>query len=537
MLSISASSVRRQEKIVAEPVLWDFGDGRVAHALAYRTDSDAPGTGTIPGPQFDFRVGDEVCMLLRNDLRIKQQNYFPGLMTITSLHPHGIDVPNASDGTQITQNGVSSGEEHLYRFRTDRAGMFILHPHFQPGNQIALGLFSTIIVRDAIEKHLIEHKILPEREISAVFSEIVFPSDTNRRVLPQQVQLGAPPTTPLINGRQTPTTFSAKNGEWIRLRVFNVAIFNPVVVRVLNSSDNTLYRIGGEGGLLDTVRIEGGTMGKFDTHHPRGTVFLGSGNRADCVFLVQGTPGEFVDIEFNGKVLVRFHIREQIQPLHCFGEGMPLRMIYGHICRGLALSHKNHLLDPNKLHTIGSDNPVITLSRSSGGGDPFPAIDGVRGQFDFQGVDDFRLIPHIATSRFCRVGDVLELSVQNTTFGMHPFHIHGFPFQLVKIEKIEETKVGAANANVEELLYVYNYVEFVDTIIVPPFTRFTFWIHVFDRSAGAQLSSGPGEKGGGALGRWVFHCHQALHAERGMISELVVIPKEKSVCKLAGICV
>ena len=54
--------------------------------------------GTIPGPTFRLKVGDTVIVHFENDLA-----------HATGIHWHGIELPNAIDGTPLTQNQVAPG--------------------------------------------------------------------------------------------------------------------------------------------------------------------------------------------------------------------------------------------------------------------------------------------------------------------------------------------------------------------------------------------------------------------------------------------
>jgi FtsP/CotA-like multicopper oxidase with cupredoxin domain len=89
----------------------------------------------------------------------------------------------------------------------------------------------------------------------------------------------------------------------------------------------------------------------------------------------------------------------------------------------------------------------------------------------------------------------------------HPFHLHGFSFQPVRMEDPSgETVVS------------YDYNEFVDTLDIPARHRLVFRVRLDDRL------DRDGATHGGAVGRWLFHCHIFFHSGLGMISELVVIP-------------
>lgn|GEM_PF-4359399 len=57
----------------------------------------------------------------------------------------------------------------------------------------------------------------------------------------------------------------------------------------------------------------------------------------------------------------------------------------------------------------------------------------------------------------------------------------------------------------------YGDAEFVDTVSIPPHTSLISKIRLDDPVGGFL-----------AVGRWLFYCHFLQHAERGMVSELIV---------------
>jgi hypothetical protein len=103
------------------------------------------------------------------------------------------------------------------------------------------------------------------------------------------------------------------------------------------------------------------------------------------------------------------------------------------------------------------------------------------------------------------VGSTLELTVQNTGGAHHPFHLHGFSIQPLSL-----TIPGGPD-------YTFGYAEFRDNVDVPANYTLTFRVRLDDR----PLMDGTTM--GGALGRWVFHCHIFFHAVFGMISEFDVV--------------
>lgn len=131
--------------LVAMEAHVDLGNGVVAKAETFN--------GTIPGPEIRLKVGDRVIV------------HFTNLLAEPStIHWHGIELDNESDGTGITQNPVLTGETFTYRFTVPRAGVFLYHAHIAPTNPSFKGFYGPLIVEDPAEKTLIAGNVLPSRE-------------------------------------------------------------------------------------------------------------------------------------------------------------------------------------------------------------------------------------------------------------------------------------------------------------------------------------------------------------------------------------
>jgi len=90
--------------------------------------------GSLPGPTLRFREGDNVTINVRNDLREG-----------TSIHWHGLYLPNAMDGVPgLTFRGIAPGETFTYRFPIRQAGTYWYHSH--SGTQEQTGLYGPLIL-------------------------------------------------------------------------------------------------------------------------------------------------------------------------------------------------------------------------------------------------------------------------------------------------------------------------------------------------------------------------------------------------------
>ena len=92
--------------------------------------------GQVPGPELRVREGDTVRITLKNDLPVP-----------TTIHWHGINVPNAMDGVAgLNQAPVEPGGEFVYEFTATPAGTRWYHSHTDPALQVPMGLYGALIV-------------------------------------------------------------------------------------------------------------------------------------------------------------------------------------------------------------------------------------------------------------------------------------------------------------------------------------------------------------------------------------------------------
>ncbi|HET6666915.1 MAG TPA: multicopper oxidase family protein [Intrasporangium sp.] len=96
--------------------------------------------GTSPGPSIRARQGDLVEVTLVNE----------SVAGGTTLHWHGMDVPNAADGVAgVTQDAVPVGGRYVYRFRAEDAGTYWYHAHQLSHEQVERGLLGAMVIEPA----------------------------------------------------------------------------------------------------------------------------------------------------------------------------------------------------------------------------------------------------------------------------------------------------------------------------------------------------------------------------------------------------
>ena len=92
--------------------------------------------GLAPGPVLRLRQGAPARIIVENQL---SQD--------TTVHWHGIRLPNAMDGVPgLTQPPIKPGESFVYEFTPPDAGTFWYHSHVNSLEQLGRGLAGVLIV-------------------------------------------------------------------------------------------------------------------------------------------------------------------------------------------------------------------------------------------------------------------------------------------------------------------------------------------------------------------------------------------------------
>ncbi len=105
--------------------------------------------GQVPGPVLEARQGVPLEIAFTN--RLPEP---------TVIHWHGLRIPAAMDGTEVVQRLVQPGETFTYRFTPPDAGTFWYHPHHNETEQLEKGLYGALIVRGAEEPALDGEQVL-----------------------------------------------------------------------------------------------------------------------------------------------------------------------------------------------------------------------------------------------------------------------------------------------------------------------------------------------------------------------------------------
>jgi FtsP/CotA-like multicopper oxidase with cupredoxin domain len=121
----------REFHLVAKQATWEIAPGVTVPAITYN--------GQIPGPLIRVTEGDTVRVTLENELDQP-----------TSIHWHGLHVPNNQDGVvPFSQPEIAPGQSYTYEFTASHAGTFMYHSHQNAVAQIDRGLYAPLIIDPA----------------------------------------------------------------------------------------------------------------------------------------------------------------------------------------------------------------------------------------------------------------------------------------------------------------------------------------------------------------------------------------------------
>ena len=404
--------------------------------------------GVLPGPRIEAVVGDTV--------RVRFKNALPAP---TTIHWHGVRVPAAMDGVPTPGSTIVAGAEFTYEFVVPDAGTFWYHPHVRSDEQVERGLYGAIVVRGANEPQTTTDRtvVLDDLLIDTSWQLSAFSA--------AQAMVGRQGNLILANGWAHPIA-GFERGGLHRLRFINAA--NARYFR-LALPGHRLIQIGTDGGLLASPREVDALM-------------LVPGERADVLIVATGAADE-----------ARQWRSLQYDRGHGTGE-LPDATVFQ--MRYTTSATVATPATPTAFAPI-PELPAATVQReleleespgSSGGGHGGHAgHDSASGDmgpvFSINGEVFPSVTPMVAT-----LGAVEEWSLVNTTTMDHPFHLHGFRFQVVSVDGVAP-----------------GFMAWRDTVNIP--AEQTVKIRL-------RLEDNPGT--------WMFHCHILEHAERGMMGELHV---------------
>jgi len=463
------------------PVMKRIG-GRWLRMLAYN--------GSVPGPILRVPQGGKITFRLRNRGD-----------TETSLHTHGVRLPNAFDGVPgVTQQTQRIGETVEYRLEFPDPGAYWYHPHVRTDYALASGLYGTIVVTPT------DPAYWPpvNREIVLALSDIALDASGDRipffKEHVDHALMGRFGNTLLVNG-DTDHRFTVRRGETVRLYLTNTAnarVFNLTLPGV------RMKRVGADLGRypkaawVDGVLLAPGERrvvdvlfdkpGHYPLQHrtPKKTYRLGQvtvkeakvdRSYAKAFSVLQSGPeaGDHAELESLFSSEPQKYLKLTLDMDHALmgasGEGHGMhRMPDG------TLMHHGAMHGEESGDGIEWEDTMATMNRvSTSKTVVWKMVDAITGKENMA----------IENWRFAR-GDQIKIRLFNDPKSMHPMqhpiHFHGQRFLVLATNGVRNTNLA-----------------WQDTTLIPQGASVDILLD----------ASNPG--------KWMVHCHIVEHAESGMM--------------------
>lgn len=187
-------------ELTTKAVQWPILDGVTVTAYTYN--------GTVPGPMIRVTEGDQVRIIVKNELDDP-----------TTIHWHGVEVPNAMDGVpDVTQAPIQPGETFTYEFIAKPAGTFMYHSHYEGDVQVSAGLYAPFIIDPK------EPTTQADVDVILMISEWLMRGGQTYAAMPMS---GMEPNYFTLNGKAFPATetINGKKGERVRIRLIGIGQF------------------------------------------------------------------------------------------------------------------------------------------------------------------------------------------------------------------------------------------------------------------------------------------------------------------------
>jgi FtsP/CotA-like multicopper oxidase with cupredoxin domain len=452
-IRIGRATAPVEQQIVAAP-----------RSFALRGDAEAVTAGwgygdAFPPPTLRVKLGETLRVRLAN--RLSEH---------TTIHWHGIRLPNAMDGVPyLTQPPVEPGKSFVYEFRPPDAGTFWYHPHCNSVEQMARGLMGALVVENPDDPPF-------DADIVCLFRD--WPVDGAGRFTALSTDEGA--------GRAgTMGSLHTVNG--VAQPVIDLPTGGLVRLRILNLDNSRVITAALRGQPARVIAIDGNPIAPaaFDQWQ------MGPAMRLDLALRMPDREGATFALLNNFAaapwVLATFRAAGPVRsarpldivalpaspiPRPNLGTAETLQFTFS-AASATALDKQDLPPAVTALQAaLGADVAAADVICGS------PRIFWAINKRPWPGASSGRLPPPLATLR--RGGSYI-FELINATPRTHPIHLHGHTFQVLESNKRT----------------------------VSPYFTDTVLIHTKERVKIAFVADNPGD--------WMLHCHVVEHQDTGMM--------------------
>ena len=362
-------NVTRSYKLKISEFDWKISDQKTIRAWGFNE--------SFPGPILKAQKGDTMVINVKNNLH-----------EATVIHWHGIRLPAAMDGTDSVQKPIQPGEEFEYHFTVPDAGTFWYHSHFNETEQVERGMYGALIVEDETDPVFDAERVMMIDDVKLTATNKFKKGNFIQRWVERHD--GRQGDTVLINGKEKP--------------VFNVNAGQIERWRIINSSSARYLRLSLGGKVFTIIGTDGGLI-----EHPVQVteVLMVPGERMDIAAgpFAEGESFAIETIYYNRTTFVK-------------SKDKRIAMVNVSTAKP-SITQLSHNL--RKIEPLAMQNAEVTRKiKFSVGASWKNGID-----FLVNGTthnDDSPVY----------VGDLQVWEIANTSLMDHPFHLHGFFFQVIE---------------------------------------------------------------------------------------------------------
>lgn len=398
--------------------------------------------GFTPGPEIRVKKGERVRVRFTN--RLEEP---------TSIHWHGIRIDNAMDGVSgLTQDAVEPGGSFVYDFVAPDAGTYWYHAHNRSWNQVARGLYGSLIVDEPEPLFERAHDLTSVLDDWRLAGEGVLDVASLGSMM-EWAHGGRLGNWLTVNGESRPVTALVR-GETYRLRLINAANARVLAIDPNRFSASLI-------GLDGQSFAEPVTLG----YAP---FMLGPAQRVDLIVTAES---DFMIEEISGDTpypLAAFTVAGDAQVT------VPAVRLQPSELPEPDLANARRIRLDMTGGAMGGMIDLVYQGRELEGRDAMTA----RQAWAFNGVANLAEEPFFAARR----GETILVETINSTAWVHAMHIHGHHFRVL----------SRSGSTVDE---------------GRPW-RDTFLIGPEQTTEIAFVADNPG--------KWLLHCHMLEHAAAGM---------------------
>jgi len=404
--------------------------------------------GVYPSPIIRAKQGKPVVIEVINELSEP-----------TTIHWHGIRIDIAMDGVPfLSQKPIMPGETFRYEFIPPDAGTFWYHPHMNSVVQLGKGLVGLLLVEEADSEQFSPDDYAADLPLMLKNWHLNDDGSFKPLTIPRYAaRMGTPGNYETVNGVNKPS-LSVPANAWIRLRFANV--------------DNTLvYKLRVKNRPAYIVSIDANPLSE---PKPLESHSIGAGMRVD-IAIKAPSPGEEVIIE-NGKGRLFFEL------MRLKAEDWALKKP---VAAEVPMPMPNPLSEP-KLDQAETKHFVFEWE---GAVTPADKMGKAKHAFwtinrrAWEGMKPGNIPAPLAK---LELGKSYIFDLKNNTPHMHPIHMHGVMFKVIKSNKKK----------------------------IEPFFTDTVLMEKNERVQIAFVADNPG--------RWMYHCHVIEHMKTGLMGYIEI---------------